>query len=116
VIEVSDRRFRERLAEGRHALLPLLFPDHREPFDVGEVFNVELDVFPQRAGFPAVKAGHVEKDSQFSVPPDESLELGHEMPVICFCQLPADVNDENLAVILFVELNGHFGLPLFVLS
>ena len=29
-----------------HAVLPLLVPDHREPFDVGEVFNVELDVFP----------------------------------------------------------------------
>jgi hypothetical protein len=45
VIEVSDRRFREWFAERRHAVLLFLFPDHREPLDVGEVPNVELDVF-----------------------------------------------------------------------
>jgi len=46
VIEVSDRRLREWLAERGHAVLPLLFPDHRQPFDVGEVPNVESDVLP----------------------------------------------------------------------
>ena len=110
VIEVSDRRFRERLAERRHAVLPFLIPDHREPFDVGEVFDVELDVLPQRAGFPAVKTGHVEQHAQFSVLPDESLELGHKVLVICFGQLPADVNDENLPAVFFIELNGHIEL------
>jgi len=33
------------------------FPDHGEPFNVGEVFDGELGVFPHRAGFPAVEAG-----------------------------------------------------------
>ena len=88
VIEVSDRRFRERLAECRHAMLPLLFPDHREPFDVGEVFDVELDVLPQRASIPAVETGHVEQHAQFSVLPDESLELGHKVLVIRFASFP----------------------------
>jgi hypothetical protein len=27
--------------------------------------------------------------------------------VICFYQLPADVNDENLPAVFFIELNGH---------
>ena len=53
VIEVSDRRFRERLAECRHALLPLLFPDHREPLDVGEVMRWRTCVLPHRAGCPS---------------------------------------------------------------
>jgi hypothetical protein len=66
------------LAERRHALLPLVFPDHREPFYVGEVFAIEFDVLPSGIGFPAVEADHVEKHSQFSVLPDESLELGHK--------------------------------------
>ena len=44
---------------------------------------------------------------QFSVLPDEPLELGHKVLVICFCQLPADVNDENLPAVFFIELNGH---------
>ena len=74
MIEVLDRRFCERLAERRHALLPLLFPDHRELLDVGEVFNGELRVLPQRAGIPALKTGHIEQYSQLSVLLNESLE------------------------------------------
>src|SRR5674476_1074090 len=46
VIEVANRRFRERLAECRHALLPLLFPDHGESLDVGEMFDAKLEVLP----------------------------------------------------------------------
>src|ERR1039458_1412844 len=110
VIEVSDRRFRERLEERRHAVLPLLIPDHREPFDVGEMFYVKLDVLPRCAGVSTVEIGHVEQHAQFSVLPDESLELGHKVPVICFCQLPADVNDEDLPAVFFIELNGHLAL------
>ena len=59
---------------------------------------------------PAVETGHVEQHPQFSVLPDESLELRDKMFVICFCQLAADVNDENLPAVLFIELNGHIGL------
>jgi hypothetical protein len=44
VVEVSDRRRGEGPAERRHAVLPLLFPDHREPFNAGKVFAIELDV------------------------------------------------------------------------
>jgi hypothetical protein len=40
VIEVSNRRFRERLEECRQAVLPFLISDYRYAFDVGEVFNV----------------------------------------------------------------------------
>jgi hypothetical protein len=107
MVEVSDRRFRERLAERRHAMLPLFVSDHREPLYVCKVFDVELDVLPQRSGFPTVKPGHVEQDTQFAVLPDESLELGLETLVIYFCELPADVNDQNLPAVLFIELNGH---------
>jgi hypothetical protein len=64
--------------------------------------HVELEVLPQRTGVPAVEAGHVEQHAQFSVLPDESLELGHEVLVICFCHLPAHVNDEELPAVFFM--------------
>jgi hypothetical protein len=38
-----------------------------------------------------VEADHVEKHSQFSVLPDESLELGHKVLVVFSYQLPADL-------------------------
>ncbi len=63
VIEVSDRRFRERLENYRHAVLPLLIPDHRYRFDVGEVFYFDLDILPRRACVPAVETGQVEQDA-----------------------------------------------------
>ena len=40
---------------------------------------------------------------------NESLKLGQKVLVIRLCQLPADVNDEQLSAVLFIELNGHFG-------
>jgi hypothetical protein len=49
-----------------------------------------------------VEAGHVKQQAQFSVLPDESLELGHKVLVIRFRQLPADVNDENLPAVFFI--------------
>jgi len=53
VVRVSNRGFRELLAEHRHALLPPLLPDHRDSFDIGEVLNREFGVFPPNAGNPA---------------------------------------------------------------
>ena len=107
MIEVVDRRFGKRLAERRHALLPLLFPDHRESLDVGEIFNAELKVLPRCARFPAMKTGHIEQEAQLSVLPDEPLELGHKVRVVLLYQLPADVNDEDFAGVFFLELNGY---------
>ena len=61
-----------------------------------------------------METGHVEQRAQFSMLPDESLELGHKVLVICFYQLPADMNGEHLPAIFFIELNGHFRLLWFV--
>src|SRR5580658_10088933 len=42
MVELSDGRFGERLAERRHAVLPLRFPYPRKAFVIAEVFHVEL--------------------------------------------------------------------------
>ena len=34
--------------------------------------------------------------------PDEALKLGNKVLVICFDQLPADMNDENLPAVFFI--------------
>jgi hypothetical protein len=113
VIEVLDRRFRERLAERCHAVLPFFFPYHCESINVGKVLDGELGILPHRCSFPSVKAGHIEQHAQLSVLADESLELRHKVLVICLYQLAADVNDKHLPAIFFIEFNGHFGLPCF---
>ncbi len=95
-------------------MLPLRFPNHGDPLEIGEVVDVKLDVFPQRPGFPPMEPGHIEQHSQFSVLADESLELGHKVVIIWLCQLSADVNGENLSAAFFFELNSHFGLLEFV--
>jgi hypothetical protein len=69
VIEVLHFWFRERLAEDRHDVLPLHVANHREPFDAGEMFDVELDFLPDRRRFPALETGHVEQHAQFPVLP-----------------------------------------------
>ena len=60
-----------------------------------------------RAGIPAGETGHIEQHTHFSVLPEQSLEFGHKIRVICLNQLPADFHDEYLAAVFFVELNGH---------
>ena len=46
VIEVADFRHSEWLAECRHSFFPFILANDRQPFDVSEVFRVELDVLP----------------------------------------------------------------------
>jgi hypothetical protein len=62
-----------------HSVLPPRFPDHREPFHIGEMFDAKLEIFPARAYFPALEAGHVEQQAQFSVLAHESLDLGYKL-------------------------------------
>ena len=45
-IEVHDSRPCERLAEYAHPLFPFRFTDNRQPFDVIEMFEIKLQVFP----------------------------------------------------------------------
>jgi hypothetical protein len=50
----------------------------------------------------AVEGCHVEKYSQFSVLPDESLELGHKVLAVFCYQLPADLKHESLPAVFFI--------------
>ena len=80
-------------------MLPLRFPDHRDPRDVGEVFDGELGVLPQRAVIPTVEVCHIEQDSQFAVLADEPLEFWHEVFVVRTCQLAADMHVKQLTTV-----------------
>ena len=82
MIEASNHRFNKRLAERRHQVLPLLFFNDGEPFDVGEMLNVELEFLPCYADIPGVEIHHVDQYTQRAVLPDESLGLGPTVPII----------------------------------
>ncbi len=56
-----------------------------------------------------LEIGHVKQHTQFSVLPDESLELGHKVLIIRLYKPPAEVKDEHLPAVFFIHLNGHFG-------
>lgn len=107
VFEVSDRCFREWLTERRHAMLPYFFPNHGQSLNIGEVFDAKLEVFPRRASIPAVKAGHFKQYAQLSMLLNEAFKFRQKALIVCFDKLPADVNDENLSAVFFLELNGH---------
>lgn len=60
MIEVFDRRFRERFAECCHAFLPFILTVHRETVYVAEVVHRKLCILPQCARRPAMETGHIE--------------------------------------------------------
>ena len=96
VIEVVNGRFHEWLAKPRHHHLPIHISDHRASFNIGKMFDVELDFLPDGRGFPTVETGHVEQHAQFSVLLDELFKLRHETFVVRLGQNPADVNVEKI--------------------
>ena len=59
-----------------HAVFPGLVADHRDSFDVLEMFEVEFDIFPQRASCPSVKIFHLEQNPDLSVFIDPLFDLG----------------------------------------
>ena len=63
-------------------MLQFIFSDHGEAFDIGEVFEIEFDVFPCGAGIPALEAGHIEQHTQFAMLPDQPLALRHEGVIV----------------------------------
>ena len=113
-IEELDRRFRKRLAERSHSFVPLLLADHRKAVDVVQVLSRKFRVFPHRIDRPALKTGHIEQHTQFRMLQDQSIKFGYKILVIGFCQHPADMDDENLPAILFIELNWHILLLLLI--
>src|SRR6266496_4564635 len=92
VVEIANLRSGKRTAENAHPLLPSLVSDHRDTFDVAEMFQVELDVLPQRTGVPAMKIHHLEQHAQTSALLEPTLELWHELFVI-FCQRACLLNE-----------------------
>jgi len=75
-------------------------PDHRKPFDVGEVLR-RLDVLHNAPAFQPWKPVHVEQHSQFPCSRTRRSDSGTKCSYL-FCQLPADVNDENLPAVFFI--------------
>ena len=81
-VEVANLGRGEWLAERGHSLFPLRFTHHRQPLDIAEVLDVELDVFPQCTRFPAVEIVHLQQDANFFELGDEALDQRHEVFVV----------------------------------
>lgn len=90
LIEILNLGQREGFAEGGHALFPFGFADDGEAFDVFPVLEVELHVFPDRSGGPAVEVVHLEENAELAVLLDELIDERREGLVRLLGQLPSD--------------------------
>ena len=64
-----------------HPFLPLLVADDGQPFDVFPMLQIELQVFPQGSGRPAVEVLHDEQDAEPSVLLNLRIDGGNEFLV-----------------------------------
>lgn len=97
LIEILNLGQREGFAEGGHALFPFGFADDGEAFDVFPVLEVELHVFPDRSGGPAVEVVHLEEDAELAVFLDELIDEGGEGLVGLLGQLTGDFDVEEFS-------------------
>jgi hypothetical protein len=60
------------------------------------------DGMPRCPSFSPTIASHIDQHAQFSVLPEQPLELRHEVLVICFLKFPAKVDNENIPAVFFI--------------
>jgi hypothetical protein len=78
-VKVLDFRRCKRFAENRHAFFPFRFADDRQSLDVFPMLEVELHVFPQRAGSPAVEVVHLKQNAELAVFLNLLIDDGSEL-------------------------------------
>jgi hypothetical protein len=100
-----DPRHCERLQKLLYEVLPLLFLNNRNPFNIGEVLDVKPDLVTNRFGGPAMEAGQFMEHAEFSMLLDEPLELQRKNLEIWPRQLFADRNHQNLALIFLTDVD-----------
>lgn len=100
VIKVLDFGSGERAAENRHTLFPFRLAHNRHRFDVIEVLQVELEVFPRSTCIPTVEIVHDEQDTNLSMPLDLFLGQRHKRGVTIswIPEMTKRVNNDRLSV------------------
>ena len=83
----------------------LLVSDDREPLNVNKVGDIKLDLLPQGINFLTVEAGHINQYVQRFIQMNGAIALGQESFVICLSELAADVDNQNLSAVFFIQLN-----------
>ena len=91
---------------------PTFFAYDCQTLDVSEMLEIEFDVFPQRACFPAMRIVHFKKQPYLSFLSDQSFHFRNEMFVILFVQFVACADNQKFVAICFLlsELYCHTNL------
>jgi hypothetical protein len=97
VVKILELRRGERTTENRHPLFPLCFPNDCQSLNVGEVLQIELQVFPKGTRTPAVEIAHDEKDPDLAVPLNCRFGHGNEFFIGLLGQFASDLNFDDLA-------------------
>lgn len=97
MVEVFHPGGGEWTAEDRHAVFPFRFPHDRQPLDMSEMFQVKLDVFPQRTRIPSMKVMHDEQDSHLAMLLNGRLGEGNEFLISLLLQFAGDLDFDDFA-------------------
>ena len=87
VIKVLNAARSEWLAKNGHSVFPSRVADQRDAFDIREVFEGQLRIFPASADRPAVEVRHLEQDTNFTVACNPLLQFRYEYLVVFLRQL-----------------------------
>lgn len=90
------------VVKGLQNFSQVLSPTNAQSFDVEEMFQVELDLIPERVGLPAEGSPPLLNSSRFF---DEALEFRDKVLIILVCELVDHLDLQHLAAVLFSEFD-----------
>src|SRR5208337_4115490 len=98
---------------GLHAVLPFVFPDRRHALRVVGMFDVELDLVPNRAGVPTLDPS-CRTINVTSQGVDQVARIAGKNARNPLLPTPREVNGKELSAAHFIELIGISDSPYFV--
>lgn len=108
MIEIADACRGERFAKNSHAMLPLRFPNHRQPIEIAKMARTELGVFPECAGRPAMEIMHHDKHAKPPLCREGVIHCRDETIVVFLDQLAGHEDFQSLPAVGFLELDCHY--------
>jgi hypothetical protein len=99
-VEVPNGGGGKRLAERRHAMLPRLFANESEAFNLTEVLEIELDVLREGSYRPAVEIVHLNEHAKLAVLLDKAIDFWSELFVVLLRELARQLDYQNFPILV----------------
>jgi hypothetical protein len=97
----------KRLTEQVHASFPLFVPNHGQAFDMAEMPDVELNVFPDCIRLPTIKSPHFKDNPDKAVLLDQPIDDARKVEVVLFCEFAAGMKGNYMIIQFLMLFNSH---------